>query len=263
MKAKSKINRKYTWRPSLPDFRDYKYTAAAIVIPTSVDLRPQDVPVYNQGQLGSCTANAWAGAFQFTKKKEKKSDWAPSRLFIYYNERVIEGTPTTDSGAQLRDGAQTLSTQGTCAESMWLYSDDATKFAIKPPTNCYTQGLPHKITSYMSIDNTVINNLKSCLASGYTFVFGFTVYESFESQAVASTGVVPMPLPNEEVLGGHAVEAVGYNDSMNAFIIRNSWGTGWGIPNSAGIGTGYFWMPYDYITNTNLASDFWTIRMDS
>ena len=96
--------------------------------------------------------------------------------------------------------------------------------------------------------------MKACLASGYPFVFGFTVYESFESDAVAQSGHAPMPGPGEKVLGGHAVMAVGYDDSQQWFIIRNSWGTEWGME-------GYFTLPYDYLANDNLSDDFWTIRI--
>jgi C1A family cysteine protease len=96
--------------------------------------------------------------------------------------------------------------------------------------------------------------MKACLASGYPFIFGFTVYDSFESDAVAKTGIVPMPSKTELVLGGHAVMAVGYDDSKKWFIVRNSWGEDWGDK-------GYFYIPYDYLTNKNLASDFWTIKL--
>ena len=94
--------------------------------------------------------------------------------------------------------------------------------------------------------------LKSCLASGYPFVFGFTVYESFESQAVAKTGVVPMPAHTEKVLGGHAVLSVGYDDASQRFIVMNSWSAAWGQK-------GFFTIPYAYLTDRGLASDFWTI----
>jgi C1A family cysteine protease len=96
--------------------------------------------------------------------------------------------------------------------------------------------------------------MKGCLASGYPFVFGFTVYDSFESQQVANTGIVPMPASGESVVGGHAVMAVGYDDSQHRFIVRNSWGSGWGMQ-------GYFTIPYAYLTEANLSSDFWTIRL--
>ena len=95
--------------------------------------------------------------------------------------------------------------------------------------------------------------MRACLAEGFPFVFGFTVYESFESQQVARTGIVSMPQRGERVVGGHAVVAVGYHDTEKRFIVRNSWGTGWGMK-------GYFTIPYDYLSNPNLAEDFWTVR---
>jgi C1A family cysteine protease len=98
--------------------------------------------------------------------------------------------------------------------------------------------------------------MKGCLASGYPFVFGFTVYESFESQEVAKTGKAPMPKPGEQVLGGHAVVAVGYDDGQQCFIVRNSWGLKWGMK-------GYFTLPYGYLTDLNLSNDFWSIRLVS
>ena len=135
---------------------------------------------------------------------------------------------------------------------MWPYQ--ISKFAVKPPQTCYTFSLKNEITSYLSIDNTNITALKSCLAAGYPFVMGFSVYESFESEEVATTGILPMPHPNESQLGGHAVVGVGYDDATQMFIIRNSWGKSWGQH-------GYFMMPYAYITNSGLADDFWTIRI--
>jgi C1A family cysteine protease len=95
--------------------------------------------------------------------------------------------------------------------------------------------------------------MRSCLAEGYPFVFGFTVYAAFESDAVAKSGVLHMPGKKEKVKGGHAVMAVGYNDSQKRFLIRNSWDTDWGMK-------GYFTMPYAYLTDRNLSDDFWTIR---
>jgi len=230
----------------------YSVPAATLqALPSSADLRPHCPPVYDQGQLGSCTANAIAGALQFDEIKEHKNGLStPSRLFIYYNERVIEGTVTSDSGAQLRDGVKTVAKQGICPEKVWPY--DISKFAVKPPTLAYKDAAKDKATNYLRLSQAA-NQLKGCLASGYPFVFGFTVYESFESADVSKTGIVPMPSPNEAVLGGHAVCAVGYDDAQQRFIVRNSWGTGWGM-------NGYCTMPYTYLLDPNLASDFWTVR---
>jgi C1A family cysteine protease len=245
----------YGWVPDLPDHRDHLYAAPVMelkALPSKVDLRPScPNEVYDQGQLGSCTANAIAGAIEFDQLKQKLPDvFTPSRLFIYYNERVIEGTVDSDSGAQIRDGIKSVAAQGGPHESLWPYV--ITKFEDKPSPPAFDDGLKHTTVLYQRLVQN-LNQMKGCLASGYPFVFGFTVYESFESAAVASSGLVPMPSTNEQVLGGHAVLAVGYDDSIQRFIVRNSWGPGWGI-------AGYFTMPYGYLTDSNLSDDFWTIR---
>jgi C1A family cysteine protease len=245
----------YGWNPDLPDHRDHLYAAPPLflsTLPTSVDLRPQCPAVYDQGQLGSCTANAIAGALEFEQMKQNLPNiFVPSRLFIYYNERAIEGTVGEDSGAQIRDGIKSVGLQGDCPETEWPYV--ITKFKTKPPAKCYKDAVQYKALTYQAVAQDP-NQMKGCLASGYPFVFGFTVYQSFESPQVAQTGLVPMPASGEKSIGGHAVMAVGYDDSKQCFIVRNSWGPGWGL-------AGYFLMPYAYIIQANLANDFWTIRV--
>jgi C1A family cysteine protease len=251
--TKNKLQKpRYGWVPDLPDHRDLLYGAlrvAPLVLPEHIDLRPTCSPVENQGNLGSCTGNALAGALEFLERKDKVTFIDLSRLFIYYNERVIEGTVKSDSGAMIRDGIKTLKKQGVCSEIKWPYV--ISKFAVKPKSACYKEALNHQITSYHRI--LTLNEMRACLAEEFPFVFGFTVYESFESQEVARTGIVNMPQPNEGTLGGHAVLAVGYDDSEKRFIVRNSWGTDWGQK-------GYFTIPYDYVADRNLSDDFWTIR---
>jgi len=245
----------YGWIPDLPDQRDFQYAAPLEVIgalPASADLTSACPPVYDQGQLGSCTSNAIAGALEFDQMKQNLSPvFVPSRLFIYYNERVIEGTVNTDSGAQLRDGMKSVGTQGACSEDIWPYN--IANFQEQPTNDCYQAALQHKAILYQRVTRN-LSQMKGCLASGYPFVFGFTVYESFESDQVAQTGNAPMPQPGEKTLGGHAVLAVGYNDANQWFIVRNSWGTGWGMQ-------GYFTLPYAYLTSRSLSSDFWTVRV--
>jgi len=246
----------YGWVPDLPDQRDHLYAAPVEqlgALPRSTDLRSQCPPVYDQGQLGSCTANAIAGAIEFDRMKQKLSDFQPSRLFIYYNERVIEGTVGSDSGAQIRDGIKSVNKQGVCPETDWPY--DITKFTQKPPAKSYSDALLDKAVAYQRLVQN-LNQFKGCLASGYPFVLGFTVYESFESPEVAQSGHAPMPAPGEQQLGGHAVMAVGYDDGPQTLLVRNSWGNGWGM-------AGYFTLPYAYVTQPSLASDFWTIRLIS
>ena len=247
--------KQYGWVPDLPDARDHMYAAPQRVLtalPAKADLRPQCPPVVDQGALGSCTANAIANAHFFEQRKQKATQpFLPSRLFIYYNERVMEGTVNSDAGAMIRDGIKSIAKQGMCPEKQWPYT--MTKFTRKPTQACYKEAQKHQAVSYQRLVQT-LTQLKGCLAAGDPFVFGFTVYESFESQEVAKTGVVPMPAASEKVLGGHAVLAVGYDDPTQRFIVMNSWGTSWGMH-------GFFTMPYSYLTDSDLSSDFWTVRL--
>ncbi|MGH7953476.1 MAG: C1 family peptidase [Limisphaerales bacterium] len=245
----------YGWLPDLPDHRDHLYAAPVevlAVIPAKADLRAQCPPVYDQGQLGSCTANAIAGAIQFDQLKQKLAQiFTPSRLFIYYNERTMEHTISSDSGAQIRDGIKSVGKLGDCPETEWPYV--ISKFKTKPAAKCYSDALKYKAVLYQRV-TPVLSQLKGCLASGYPFVFGFTVYESFESPQVARTGHAPLPKSSEQPVGGHAVMCIGFDDAKEWFIVRNSWGAKWGMK-------GYFTLPYSYVTSANLADDFWTIRV--
>lgn len=254
--------RGYGWRPQLPDARDKMYARRRTGnLPPAADLRPSMPPVYDQGQLGSCTGNAIAGAMEYERDRQGLSDFIPSRLFVYYNERALEGTVSSDSGAVIRDGIKVVNTEGVCPETLWPY--DIGMFAVKPPKRCYVAATKDKAVQYESIQT--LGDLKDAIASNLSVVFGFTVYESFESQAVARTGVMPLPKKGEAVVGGHAVLAVGYSDAKGHVIVRNSWGESWGDH-------GYFYMPYQYLTGSkassdtspvskaHLASDFWAIQ---
>lgn len=264
----TRTNKRYGWVPDLPDHRDMLYAAPIRTprdLPTKVDIRPHCPHIYDQEQLGSCTANAIAAALEFDQMKQQLPDiFTPSRLFIYYNERVMEGTVDEDSGAMIRDGIKSISKQGACpeeatkqhplSEGIWQYDPDyEVRFREKPPQKCYEVAEKHQAIVYNRLARN-LDQMKGCLASGYPFVFGFSVYETFESQEVKQTGIVPMPSLNEKLLGGHAVLAVGYDDEQHRFIVRNSWGKDWGME-------GYFTMPYTYLLDNNLADDFWTIRL--
>lgn len=248
--------KRYGWRPGLVHFESkvkYSDVVPVGVLPASVDLRQtlKMPPVYDQGDLGSCTANALAAAIEIEMMKQGEPDFMPSRLYIYYNERALEGDPQTDSGAAISDGVSVLHSEGVCPESEWPY--DVTQFSVKPTPQCYIDGMKHTAIEFARVANQIIPSvMKLCLYNGNPFVFGFTVYESFESSAVTATGIVPMPQSGEQIIGGHAVLCVGYDDSREAFLCRNSWGTGWGDQ-------GYFWIPYKYLTDATLASDFWCI----
>ena len=246
----------YGWRPDTPDQRDFLYrVVASVPVPTDLDMRPEQPPVFDQGQLGSCTANGIGGELEAQALMQKEPLQVLSRLFIYYNERAMEGTVSEDAGASIRDGMKSVANQGVCPESEWPYN--IKKFTVKPTKQCYTDALKFRSVVYRSVPQN-LNSIKSALATARGVVFGISVYESFESDAVAKTGIVPLPAKGEKMLGGHCVRLVGYTDSGLAdvpsghFIGMNSWGVGWGLK-------GFFAIPCAYVTNPNLASDLWVV----
>lgn len=270
------FNPSFGWTPDVPDHRDHTYAAplAALTakarLPVKVDLRKYCPPIYNQGNIGSCTANAIAAALEFDRKKQKLSDFVPSRLFIYYNERVMEHNVGVDAGAMIRDGIKSVNKQGACPENEWTYDDAeadpqtgiwaaGAKPAQKPPKSCYTDAMNFQALKYERVDRSLAQ-MKGCLVDGFPFVFGFSVYQSFVGPEVARTGIVNLPAHGEPGANedgspaGHAVLAVGYDDTQERFIVRNSWGKKWGIK-------GYFTMPYSYLLDGDLSDDFWTIRL--
>jgi len=242
---------KYHWVRDKPDSRDHLFTAVPQVAPVSVDLRTYASPIEDQGQLGSCTGNAIAGAIELIDRKNNKR-LDVSRLFIYYEERVLEGSVNYDAGAYIRDGIKVTYTKGAPLETLWPYN--VRKWASKPTTAAYTDALTRKVTGYQRCAN--FTAVKNALALGNPVVIGFDVYESFEQgawQLANGSGLMPYPNINtEQLLGGHAVCLVGYNDSTQRFIARNSWGTSWADH-------GYFYMPYQVIQNTSMSNDFWVI----
>ena len=248
---------KYQWTPDLPDSRDHIYQLAPMPrLVASVDLRQYCSAIEDQGNLGSCTGNAIAGMIELLDKKNNKN-LDVSRLFIYYQERVIEGTVRYDAGAYIRDGLKAVNQYGAPLESLWPYT--ISKFATKPTTQAYNDALTRKVTAYARCTN--LAGIKNALAAGQPVTIGFSVYSSFEGgwgnipHGQAGSGMMPMPNKNtEQLLGGHAVCVVGYNDTLNGgrLICRNSWGTSWGD-------NGYFYMPYGVINDTSMSSDFWTI----
>jgi C1A family cysteine protease len=237
------------WRPSLPDFQDHLADFSGINVLPEVDPRAELPPAYDQGQLGSCTANATGAAIQYDAILSGKDDFGvPSRLDIYYGEREIEHSPLDqDTGAYGRDGFKWAHKTGVIPEADWPY--DIAKFADKPPAD---DGHRHKIGAYKVVARS-IDGFKSVLSNRQTVAIGFSVYESFESQEVATTGIMPLPTHGEKLLGGHEVLVVGYlKAEPNYALVRNSWGTDWGM-------SGYFLMPWAILMDPNMASDFRTI----
>ncbi len=251
----------YGWRPDMPDPRDKKFAEhAANVIekavnPPKFDLRiPFSVPdCYDQADEGSCTGNGVGFVWQFSRIKNGKPAPTPARNFIYYNERVIEGTVNQDNGAEIRDGMKTLAKQGCCDEALWPYNTKT--FTKKPSADAYAAALKHVDSVYLSVAQK-LSEIQTAVAAAFPVVMGFSVFQSFESAKVAKTGVVPLPGKKEALLGGHCVVIIGYDDSTKTFLCRNSWGTSWGM-------RGYFTVPYDYFLNPDLASDFWVNKTSS
>jgi len=228
-------------------------------LPPSVDLRDAFPAVYDQGAVGSCTANAIAGVMEHDRIKQGLTVFTPSRLFIYWNERFLEGTTPSDAGATIGDGVKAVNTWGAPPESDWLYLPE--QLTIKPSKKAFTAALTDRALQSASVAQS-LTSMKACLAIGVPFVFGFSVFESFESDETAASGIVRMPQVGEQSIGGHAVVVVGYTDNgsvgatvvapPNSFIVRNSWGANWGVE-------GYCFFPYQYLLSDSLSSDFWKI----
>lgn len=250
------IRGSYGYRPSLPDSRDLilrfsveqRVQAAESVDLCATGLMPA---IWDQGQIGSCVAHGTAAAYSYDLAKQGGAkNFTPSRLFIYYGGRLIENTVKSDSGLTITDGTKATNRYGCPPELDWPY--DVSKFTQKPPASAYLEGEARQVVKYARVPQTV-TDMQTCLSAGWPIVIGFTVYESFESQQVADSGVVPMPGTGERVLGGHCVLVVGY-EADGTWLLRNSWGTSWGRG-------GYFTMPQQYLTDPGLAGDFWCVQL--
>jgi C1A family cysteine protease len=238
-----------------PDERDFKYSLThpdeiTSKIPNPICLKHKIHYVFDQGQIGSCSANALALAFDF-----EHGGGPYSRLQIYYNERVMENTVNIDSGAYLRDGIKTLATQGVDVEARWPYNPAL--FTQEPPVVVVTEALQNTISVYSRLSTR--QDFLSCLAAGFPVICGITAFAGLESYEAATTGFVPMPHPGEQPIGGHAVLMIGHNNRVHGqdrYLFQNSWGSGWGDPAYPGC----FWLPAAYVENPNLMSDCWSIR---
>lgn len=241
----------YGWKRDYYDHRDHVHNFEIKHTDKNIDLIENiDIEVYDQGNLGSCTANGIGFCYEYDEYIQNEGNkFRPSRLFIYYNEREMEGSINEDSGAQIRDGIKSINIIGVCSEKDWDYNID--KFTVKPSDECYEFATHHKSVCYRRVIQN-IEQLNEALHNGFPIVFGFAVFESFESEIVATTGIVPMPNFFEKMLGGHCVVIVGIDHEKKLFKIRNSWGDKWGD-------NGYCYFPFDFIINQEYCSDFWTV----
>lgn len=245
------------FKPDLTDFRDHFYTPGVIkrilpiTLPSKVDLQEGCPPVYDQASLGSCVANSICGLCDFLRIKANKEPQYPSRLFLYYTVRELEGTVSIDSGASLRNGIKAVNLKGLCDDSAWPYIIE--KFTDRPTETSFIEAELHQALEYQRVSQN-LTDMKSILSEGYPFVLGFSVYPTLYNITPESDYTLKFPEAGSNLLGGHAVLAVGYDDNKGAFRIRNSWGEAWGDK-------GYFWIPYEYLASPMLAQDFWTIKL--
>lgn len=255
------------WRRQLMDHRDAAFTYS---VPTHIAQKPlppksflPELPIWDQGQLGSCTGNGVGAVLLFDAVKQGilGKEAILSRLMIYWMERWMEGTLNEDAGAEIRDGLKVVARYGSCLESgpdSWPY--DITKFTQRPPDHCWTAALKFQALNYRPVPQNSVS-LRGCLAEGFPVVFGFTCYPELDEDQVANTGLLPMPGSGENPIGGHCVVLWGHDDERRLYTVRNSWGTGWGARPEGAQQRGYFYMPYEYVHRSDLSSDFWTVRV--
>lgn len=212
-------------------------------LPSSFDLRDLDTPVCNQTSLSSCTGFAWTGAKKFRDKNFLGvANVTASELFIYWNERNLEGSTADDAGAAVADGARVLATLGCPPEEDWPY--DVTQFSVRPPAPAYASALERRVPAPLSLNNADLPEIQSALYEKQLVVFGFDAYQSFYD--VGPNGVYR---PRGERIGGHAVCLVGWYPGW--VVVRNSWDKSWGAD-------GYCFLPTHDFTS-DMVSDCWTI----
>lgn len=259
--------RKFGWLRDLPDYRDYNNSTPVVqnilaqsrplaALQTAkrapkADLRQWCSPIENQKDLGSCTAHAGIGLLEYYQKRALGKHVDLSKLFLYKTTRKLLGL-TGDQGAYLRTTMQSMVMFGAPPESYYPYN--VSQFDTEPTAFHYAMAHNFRSVRYYRLDQgpsrqANLERILTSIAGGMPCMFGFTVYSSFPMDGEGA--LIPMPKPGDYVLGGHAVVAVGYDDTQKLLLIRNSWGTGWG-------NAGYGLLPYDYIL-TGLADDFWNL----
>jgi len=244
------------WYGCIPDYKDHRdhvmQVAAPQTLPPSVDLSRWCPPVMNQESLGSCTAHGVSGCARWhILKRNTTYDFEMSRLQLYYDSRMSEGTVDVDSGAMIRDVIKSVAAKGIGHEELWPY--DITKFTQPPPQEVYDDAVQYKALHFSRVPVSV-NGLKTALANQHPVVIGISVYDSFESDEVARTGMVPMPGPNESMIGGHCMYVIGYGQKPDHFTVRNSWGDDWGDK-------GNCYIPFNFLGSPTYGSDYWIIDL--
>lgn len=250
---------KYKLFKSPVDDRDIMHDAvqSSAILPSHMDLSEYMPPVLDQGELGSCASNATSNILRHLLKKEGKTEFQPSRLYIYFNTRVnVEHSPVDeDTGVCIRDVCKALSKYHACSETVWPYI--ISRFSIAPTLEAFKNAELNKKVKYAYVPQD-LESIKKCIYAKHPIIIGIQVYESLESQTTMETGVIPMPdVQNEKCLGGHAIALTGYSDETKRFTIQNSWGTSVGLPDKRG----FFTIPYEYVLDANLAQDFWVISL--
>lgn len=249
--------RKYCLKSSPPDHRDVSISIPKGLfehLPVKIDLKPDMPSPLDQLNLGSCALNATSNCIRYLLKKQHMQEWQPSRLYLYWNTRVnIEKSKADDdTGVCIRDVCKSLTKYHSCNETIWPYVVE--KFSEVPSEESYKEANLHKKIKYAYVPLN-LNSIKHTLYKETPIIIGLQLYESFHNNNTAKTGIVPMPkIETEKLLGGHALLLIGYCDETKLFKIQNSWGSSWGDG-------GYCYVPYEYLLNSNLASDFWTISL--
>ena len=259
MLDKSPAGRRYGLIRDVPDPRDLgvarMLSRKSVVVPSTGDLEPWCGPKKDQGDLGACTGFAETGQVEFLFRKYTKSAPVLSPLFCYYMERMLDGTlDQGDCGSEGRTAVKVANQFGICLESEDIYNPKA--FAVPPTPSQIMDAKFYKAGAYHKLAN--VQDMRECIASGYVFILGFAVYESFESSEVTDTGLMPIPKGDELFLGGHETLCIGYDDNKvcpnthrpGALKVRNSYGDAWGDK-------GNFWMPYEVAANPKYFYDGW------
>lgn len=249
----------YGWRKDSLDHRDKVFAPPAVddswrSWPVVLSMRKQFPAPYDQSQLGSCTGNGVAGILEYQAMRQGEGAITPSRLYIYYHERVIEGTVNQDAGAEIRDGLKVVANLGCPPESDWPYNINM--FAVAPTGIAEQNATMHKAIQYQTIVPGPGAPIRHALAAGHPVVFGFSVPDYFETEDYSQT-YLRVPTANNPIIGGHCVVIIGWDYSRKRFPVnvlecRNSWGTDWGD-------NGHFYMDARWFNDPNLTSDFWII----